>query len=212
MREHTIQAVLDNKLVAIVRGLGEEQIIPLAQALGQGGIKMIEVTFNQSDPDSFATTANAIRALVKEGVSAGAGTVCTRAQLDMAAEAGAQYIITPVTNPTLITEVRKMGLVSIPGALTPTECMIAHEAGADFIKLFPMGSLGVDYLKAIRAPLNHLKFLAVGGVNERNLKDFLAVGAVGFGVGGNLVNKDWVEAGEFDKITALAKKYVEGLG
>jgi len=211
MRENTIQAILDNKLIAIVRGLEEDKIVPLAQALGEGGIKMIEVTFNQSNPSSFALTASAIRALAKKGVSAGAGTVCTKEQLEMAAEAGAQYIIAPGTNSELITEVRKMGLVAIPGALTPSECMVAHEAGADFIKLFPIGNLGASYLKAIRAPLNHIRFLAVGGVNENNLKEFLAVGAVGFGVGGNLVNKDWVDAGKFDKITALAKKYVDGL-
>lgn len=211
MREATIQAILDNKLIAIVRGFAEDRMIPLAQALGEGCIKMIEVTFNQSDPSSFPSTANAIRALAKSGVMAGAGTVCSKEQLELAADAGARYIITPYTDAEIIAEIRKKGLVAIPGALTPTESMAAHNAGADFIKLFPIGSLGADYLKAVRAPLNHLKFLGVGGVNENNLKEYLAAGAVGFGVGGNLVNKDWIEAGEFDKITALAKKYVQAV-
>ena len=211
MRENVIRAILENKLIAIVRGLKEDKIVPLAQALGEGGIKMIEVTFNQSDPSSFSSTANAIRAIAKNGIMAGAGTVCTKEQLEIAAEAGALYIIAPNVNAEIIAEAGKKGLVTIPGALTPTECMDAHNAGADFIKLFPIGSMGPEYLKALRAPLSHLKFMGVGGVNETNLKEYLAAGAVGFGVGGNLVKSDWIEAGEFDKIIALAKKYVEAV-
>lgn len=211
MREKIIQSFIDNKLVAIVRGITEDKIVPLAEALSAGGIKMIEVTFNQADPSSFISTANSIRALAANGVMAGAGTVVTLQQLEMAAEAGAQYIIAPNTNPEIISATRKKELVSIPGALTASECMIAHDAGADFIKLFPINKLGSDYLKALSSPLNHLKFLVVGGVNENNMKEFLAVGAAGFGVGGNLVSKELVNAGEFEKITALAKKYVDAL-
>ncbi len=81
-------------------------------------------------------------------------------------------------------------------------------AGADFVKLFPVGSLGASYIKALRGPLAHIPFLAVGGVDENNIGDFLKAGAVGAGVGGNLVNKEWIRAGEFDKITAAAKKFV----
>ena len=211
MRERVVEAVLSDKLIAIVRGLSEDKVIPLAHALYDGGIHMMEVTFNQSAPSSFSETTKAIRALRKEfngRVLVGAGTVCTQEQLEQAADAGALYIITPNTNPKLITEVRKKGLVSMPGALTPSECVIAHEAGADFVKLFPLGNFGPDYLKAVRAPLSHIRFLGVGGINEKNIKDYLDAGAVGFGVGGNLVHKDWIAAGEFDKITALAKQYV----
>ena len=214
MRETVIKTILSKKLIAIVRGLDEEKMIPLAKALCDGKINMIEVTFNQADPASFSSTANAIRAISKQfgsAILAGAGTVCTKEQLELAADAGALYIITPNTNPELIAEVRKMGLVSIPGAFTPSECMIAHNAGADFVKLFPIGNLGPEYLKAVRAPLSHIRFLGVGGINENNVKDYLAAGALGFGVGGNLVNKDWIAAGEFDKITALARKYVEAV-
>lgn len=214
MRETIIQAILSKKLIAIVRGQGEDKMIPLAKALIDGGINMIEVTFNQADPASFSSTANAIRAISKQfgdGAMVGAGTVCTAEQLEMAAEAGALYIITPNTDPALIATVRKKGLVAIPGVLTPSECMIAHNAGADFVKLFPIGELGPKYLKALRAPLSHLKFLGVGGINENNIREYIDAGAVGFGIGGNLVNKNWIDAGEFDKITALAKKYVEAV-
>jgi hypothetical protein len=94
------------------------------------------------------------------------------------------------------------------GALTPTEIVTAHRCGADFVKVFPTSSLGAGYIKAVCAPLNHIRMLAVGGVNENNVAEFLAAGVVGAGVGGNLVNKKWIAAGEFDKITELAKQYV----
>jgi 2-dehydro-3-deoxyphosphogluconate aldolase/(4S)-4-hydroxy-2-oxoglutarate aldolase len=214
MRDVVIQKILSDKLIAIVRGIEVDKIIPLTKAITDGGIKMVEITFNQANPDSFSLTAEGIRAISKEfagEVLVGAGTVCTKEQLKLAYDAGALYIITPATDPELIKEVRNLGLVAIPGALTPTECLIAHNAGADFIKLFPLGSLGVNYLKAIKAPLSHLRFLGVGGINENNIKEYLEAGALGCGIGGNLVNKDWIEAGEFHKIEALARKYVEAV-
>ena len=99
----------------------------------------------------------------------------------------------------------ELGMVSMPGAMTPTEIVVAHDAGAEFVKLFPAANLGTDYVKAIRAPLSHIKLLAVGGVSEKNFADFLKVGMVGAGVGGNLANRSWIEAGEFDKITQTAR-------
>ena len=215
MRDEVINGIIAGKLIAIVRGMEEELIVPIAQAIRAGGINFLEVTFNQSKPDSFAATARAVGAIRKafgnEGY-AGAGTVITLGQLEMAAEAGAQYIIAPDANPEIIKRTRELGLVSIPGAMTPTECAAAHFAGADFVKLFPLGNLGAGYLKAIRAPLSHIRFLGVGGINEKNIPEFLAAGAAGFGVGGNLVNKEWIEAGRFDLITELAAKYVAAVG
>ena len=214
MRDKIIAEILRGKLIAIVRGMAEEQIVPIAEAIRAGGIAMLEVTFNQADPGSFAATARAIGAIRKSfgGAGyAGAGTVLTIQQLEMAAEAGAQYIISPDANPEIIKKTRELGLVSIPGAMTPSECVAAHNAGADFVKLFPLGNLGAGYLKAIRAPLSHIKFLGVGGISEKNAAEYLAAGAVGFGVGGNLVNKEWINAGRFDLITELAAKYVDAV-
>jgi len=214
MREKVIAAILEGKLIAIVRGMAEELIVPVAQAIFAGGIKMLEVTFNQSDPGGFESVARSISAIRKafgdEGY-AGAGTVITPEQLKIAAGAGAQYIIAPDANVEIIKKTRELGLVSIPGAMTPSECAAAHATGADFVKLFPLGSLGPGYLKAIRAPLSHIRFLGVGGISEKNAGEYLAAGAVGFGVGGNLVNKEWIEAGRFDLITELASKYVDAV-
>ena len=141
----------------------------------------------------------------------GAGTVTTPELVELAASAGAQYIISPDVNVDVIHRTRELGLVSLPGAMTPTEVMTAHLAGADFVKLFPAGNLGISYVKAIRAPISHVKLLAVGGVNEDNVADFLHAGMVGAGVGGNLANKKWIEAGEYDKITQTARKLLDAV-
>ena len=92
--------------------------------------------------------------------------------------------------------------------LTPSEIMTAHRAGADIVKLFPAADLGPGYLKAIRAPISHVKLMAVGGINENNIAQFLNAGAIGVGIGGNLANRIWIEAGEFYKITESAKAMV----
>jgi 2-dehydro-3-deoxyphosphogluconate aldolase/(4S)-4-hydroxy-2-oxoglutarate aldolase len=211
MREEVIRRILEEKLIAIMRGMEESKILPLAQALHGGGIHLMEITFNQAKPDSFHTTARAI-ASIREAFGGqgfvGAGTVLTPVQAQMAADAGASFIVSPDVNADVIRITRELGMVSLPGALTPTECVAAHGAGADFIKLFPLGNFGPAYLKALKAPLSHLKFLGVGGISEKNAGEFLAAGAAGFGVGGNLVNKEWIDAGRFDKITELAEAYV----
>lgn len=211
-REKIIANIRNKKVIAIVRDFEPKQCVKLAQALYAGGINMIEVTFDQSRPDAYAETTEAIRAIRDHfagEVIPGAGTVMTVEQVDLAKEAGAFYIISPDTNIEVIRYTRKAGLVSLPGAMTPTEAVSAHQAGADMIKLFPIANLGASYLKALKAPLKHIDFMAVGGVSPENIHEFIKAGAAGAGVGGLLTKKELVEAGEFEKITELARRYVE---
>lgn len=137
----------------------------------------------------------------------GAGTVLTPEQVDRAFKAGAEYIISPDTNPEVIKRTVSLGLVSIPGALTPTEIQYAHACGADFVKLFPAGEMGISYIKAVTAPLNHIRLLAVGGVNEDNLADFFKAGIKGAGIGSNIIKKNLLEQKDFKGITKLAGLY-----
>lgn len=205
-----LEWIQKSKVIAIVRGLSPEYMVKLAEALYEGGIDLMEVTFNQAKPETWKDTAAAIKAVAEhmEGkMLVGAGTVIRQEQLDMAREAGAEYIITPNTNVELIRKVKEYGLLSFPGAFTPSEIVEAYNAGADAVKVFPVGNLGPAYIKAVKAPLSHIPLMAVGGVNEKNAADFMAAGCCGIGVGGNLVNKNWIEAGEWDKIIALAKEY-----
>ena len=206
-----MELIEQNRVIAIVRGMNPDQMAPLARALERGGIRMMEITFNQNAPETFQNTVNAIRTLSQNmrDMAIGAGTVMTLEQLHVAADAGARYIISPDVNPALIAETKRLGLNSLPGAMSPTEIVTAWNAGADAVKVFPIGDLGVGYLKAIRAPLSHIPLIAVGGVNERNCADFLRAGAIGVGVGGQLVNREWIDAGEFYKIASLAGKIAQ---
>ena len=211
MRDQVIQKIEEEKIIAIVRGVGPEQCMKVADALYAGGIRLMEITYNQKDPASFQATADAISAITKayEGrMFVGAGTVTTTELVELTAKAGGKFIISPDTNPDVIRRTRELDMVSMPGALTPTEIMTAHRAGADYVKLFPAGDLGPNYVKAVRAPISHVKMTAVGGINEKNMADFLKAGVCGFGIGGNLANKAWIEAGEFDKITETARAMV----
>ena len=206
MREQVIESILENKIIAIVRGADEEKVPKIAQALYEGGVKLMEVTFNQKDPASFVHTQNAIRKsreLMGSKMLIGAGTVTSVALVEAAKEAGAQYIVSPDTD--------ELDMVSLPGAYTATEAKKAHNAGADFVKLFPCIDNAPAYLKALSAPLNHIRFLAVGGVNADNCAAFMNAGAYGVGVGGCLVNKEWVAQERYDLITAEARRFVENI-
>lgn len=214
MRETIIDQICKQKIIAIIRGVNEQKAVAAAKALYEGGITLVEVTFNQKSPETFIDTANTIK-LIKEQMGdkmlVGAGTVTSVELVKIAADAGASYIISPDTDVSVITKTRELGLVSIPGAYTSTEAKIAHNAGADFVKLFPCVGDAPAYIKAICGPMNHIRFLAVGGVNENNAAEFLKAGAVGVGVGGNLVNKEWIKSGDFNKIRDVAKKYVTNI-
>ncbi len=211
MRETIINQICKQKIIAIIRGVNEQEAIAAAKALYEGGITLVEVTFNQKSPETFIDTANTIK-LIKEQMGnkmlVGAGTVTSVELVKIAADAGASYIISPDTDVSVISKTRELGLVSIPGAYTSTEAKMAYNAGADFVKLFPCVGDAPAYIKAICGPLNHIRFLAVGGVDENNAVEFLKAGAVGVGVGGNLVNKEWIKSGDFNKIRDAAKKYV----
>lgn len=154
MREELIDLVLQSRVIAIVRGL-DGGFEPLAQAMYDGGIRAIEVTFNQKDPSQWGKTTGAIRAIKEtmgDKMAVGAGTVTSVELVELAREAGAQFIVSPDTDPAVIRRTRELGMVSMPGALTPSEIKQAHEAGADFVKVFPAGTPGAGYIKAIRAP------------------------------------------------------------
>lgn len=212
MKQEIIQRVLDKKIVVIVRGVYGEDCLKLAEALCAGGIELMEVTFDQSSVENQQKTVDTIRLInekLQGKVVMGAGTVTTLEMLQAAYEAGAKFIVSPDMNPEVIAKTAELGLVSMPGAMTPTEILTAYRAGADFVKIFPVANLGAAYVKAVRGPLNQIPLLAVGGVNEKNVGEFIKAGAVGAGVGGNLVNKDWIAAGEFDKITALAQEFIK---
>lgn len=213
MRNSIINAVEQNRLIVIVRGVYEEAAA-LADALYAGGVRMMEVTFDQQNTQKWEATCRAIRTIrdhMQGRMYVGAGTVTNVRFVQMAYDVGAQFIVSPDCRSEVIRCTRALGMVSMPGALSPTEISLARDNGADFVKVFPAAQLGPGYIKAIRGPLNNVRLLAVGGVNEHNTLDFIRAGCVGVGVGGNLVNKTWISAGKWPQITEAAHAFVQAV-
>jgi 2-dehydro-3-deoxyphosphogluconate aldolase/(4S)-4-hydroxy-2-oxoglutarate aldolase len=201
-----LEHILKNKIVAIVRGVQPQDVIKIAYALVAGGVSTMEVTMN-----SF-NALSVIKELSKEmgeKMLIGAGTVLDEKMLKEAIDAGAQFIISPMVDKKLIKATKKMGVVSIPGAFTPTEIFKAHSFGGDIIKVFPASS-NVNYIKEVRAPLPQIPLMPTGGVSLQNIKEFRKAGAVAFGIGGSLVNaKMEVTEDYLHQVTETAQQFMQ---
>lgn len=200
------------RIITVMRGIEKEKILPVAEALFAGGIRFAEVPFDQSDAAARQLAAEEI-ALLREHFDGrmhiGAGTVLNTAQLEAAHAAGAELIVSPVTVPSVIAKTKEYGLLSVPGAFTPTEMFNAHEAGADLIKIFPAGGMSLKTAKEILVPFSHLKLVFFGGVTADTLEEIFAAGVAGVGVASAILQKDAIRAGDYQKITELAKKFTE---
>lgn len=214
MRQKVIETIEKEKIIVIVRGVEKEKLLPLVDAMYKGGIRLLEITFDATGKVSDEQIAECIRMLIEEyqgRMYIGAGTVLTEKQVELVKKAGGCFIISPNSDESVIKKTRELEMVSIPGALTPTEIQTAHSYGADFVKLFPANSFGPEYVKAIKAPLGHIRLAAVGGINENNVAEYLKAGVSGFGVGTNITNKQMIAENDFNGIYELAKRYVNAL-
>ena len=212
MTQQIINDIEKNKLIAILRGIPSEKLVAVAQALYDGGIRLLEVTYSANGVVSDEETAANIQRLAEHfagKMHIGAGTVLTTKQVQLTKEAGGIFIISPNVKRQVIEETVAQGLVSIPGVFTPSEACDAVEYGAHFVKLFPVTNMGSSYVKAIKAPLSHIKFLAVGGIDETNMQEYLDAGVCGFGIGSNITNKKMIDENNFAGLTELAQKYTE---
>ena len=211
MRETVIQRILDEKIIAIARGYTQEECLGLAKALYAGGVTLLELTFDQKSEAARQETAKILQMLNKEmgdRMCFGVGTVTTVEMVQLAKEAGARFVISPDMDPAVIKATVAADMVSIPGVLTPTEMKQAHVCGADFVKVFPASSMGPAYIKAVAAPLNQIRMLAVGGVDGSNVGAYLVAGAVGAGVAGCLFQKEWIKAGQWARITQACRDFL----
>ena len=214
MTEQVINKILKEKIITIVRGVSSDKLIPLAQAMYEGGIRLIECTYDASGKVKDEEIAANIKMLANHFAGkmyVGAGTVLTKKQVVLTKKAGGKFIISPDTNRAIIKKTKKEGLVSIPGAFTPTEICIAKRAGADFVKIFPVGAIGSKYVRDVLAPLSDCKLLAVGGINEKNMNEYFDAGVLGIGIGSGIIDKKAIEKNDFEAITNHAKLYTESL-
>ena len=206
MNLHDNQEML--RIVAILRGTSHQQALDAAAVFVKAGIKAIEVTCNT--PDVVRIIAS-LSEKYGEQLAIGAGTVMTGEEVESVKRAGASFILSPDCNPEVIKATKDAGLFSVPGAFTASEVTKAHRAGADMVKLFPAGRLGPGYMKDLLGPLDHIKFMAVGGIDLTNSKDFLNAGAKAVGIGSSLVNIKLIKSGEFLQLKKLAVNFVESI-
>lgn len=202
-----LKQILHFKIIAIIRGANPEDVPHIAQALFEGGIRLFEVTLNSEKPYQ---SINKTKKLLSDEVLVGAGTVLDPLQVQKAAEAGAQFILSPVLDLEVMEETKKRGMVSIPGAYTPTEIYTAFKKGADLVKVFPAGQ--PSYLKDLRGPLPQIPLVPTGGISLENIKAFLDAGAVAFGIGSSLVHtKEKVTESYLIQLKDKAAAFVKAL-
>jgi 2-dehydro-3-deoxyphosphogluconate aldolase/(4S)-4-hydroxy-2-oxoglutarate aldolase len=195
----------DPGIIAVVRAQSADQVIPLSEALIAGGVIAIEITM---------TTPNAISAIREAHAAVGAraligvGTVLDADTCRSALGAGAEFVVTPICRTELIQIAQQEDRPIMIGAYTPTEAQLAHEAGADYIKIFPADTLGLGYMKSLRAPLPHLRLVPTGGVDIQNAGDFIKAGCVALGVGSSLVSAKILQTADWPALTHKAAQFV----
>jgi 2-dehydro-3-deoxyphosphogluconate aldolase/(4S)-4-hydroxy-2-oxoglutarate aldolase len=204
-REQICAALTDPGIIAVLRARSAEQVIPLSEALLAGGVIAIEITM---------TTPNAIAAIrtakshFGERALIGVGTVLDKDTCKAAIEAGAEFVVTPVCRTEFVEIAHAAQRPVMLGAYTPTEAQTAYEAGADFVKIFPADTLGPGYIKALRAPLPHLRIVPTGGVDVHNVADFLNAGCAALGAGGSLVSGKILETNDWEALKKKANEFV----
>jgi 2-dehydro-3-deoxyphosphogluconate aldolase/(4S)-4-hydroxy-2-oxoglutarate aldolase len=208
MSEQFLAEVKQRKIVAIVRLEAYTHAVEVARALSAGGITMVEFTLTGTGAyEAIQKT----RTTLGDRVIVGVGTVLTVEQAEASLAAGSQFAVTPAVRPDVIRTYNQAGVPIISGAFTPTEILTAYEAGADIIKLFPSRLVGPQYLRDVRGPLPHIPFIPTGGISPETAKAYLQAGAVGVGIGGNLVSEQAVRAQDWDAITRNARACVEAI-
>jgi len=203
-----IDRILHPGIVAVIRTDSAAQLLPICEALVAGGVIGLEITMTTPDAiDAIATASRQFgdRALV------GVGTVIDTETCRAAILAGAQFVVTPVCRPEIVQMSLRYGKPIACGAYTPTEALTAHEAGADFIKLFPADGLGPQYIKNLLAPLPMLRIIPTGGVTVETAGDFLRAGCAALAAGSSLVAKDFVQKQDWSALTQRARAFVEAV-
>jgi 2-keto-3-deoxy-6-phosphogluconate aldolase len=200
----------NKKLIVVARGVYGDDLIKLAKALYDGGIRLLEVAFEQNVKNGIVKTGEALmllQSVCPPDMALGVGTVLCVEQAEAAVSAGAQFIVSPNVDTEVIAYAKQSGLVSIAGAMTPTEMVAANRAGADYIKIFPAARLGIGFIKDVCTPLSHIKFVAAAGITEENISDFFTVGCTAAAVSGRLVDKKEIKSGNFKELSRRAAAF-----
>jgi 2-dehydro-3-deoxyphosphogluconate aldolase/(4S)-4-hydroxy-2-oxoglutarate aldolase len=193
-------------VLAVIRGPSEELTIQMVDALVAGGVYGIEITYSTPNAEAVARTL-----VEKYGdtIVLGMGTVTNPKQVDRAKGAGASFLVSPICEKELVKTMVSSGLLSMAGALTPTEIFQAYQLGSDVVKVFPGSVAGPAYIKAIHGPFPYIPLMPTGGVNSGNIHEWFANGVVAVGAGSELCPPQLAKEGNFGEITRRAQEFME---
>ncbi len=208
-RAEIIAALMNPGIIAVIRAPSAESVLPICEALVAGGVTMLEITM--TTPKAIWAISKA-RAVFEGRATVGVGTVTTPAIATEAIQAGAQFVVSPIARTSIVDAAHAHDKPVMLGAYTATEAQLVHEAGSDFVKLFPADALGPNYVKALRAPLPHLKIVPTGGVDLKNIGDWFRAGCAAVGVGSSLITKEILSGSKWDDLRDLAAQYVAEAG
>ncbi len=208
-KQEVLAALREGGIVPVIRADSADTALRIVDALVAGGIRTLEITMTV--PDAIGAI-KAVAHRFGSSVLLGAGTVTSRALAEGSLDAGAEFLVTPCVVPDVIAVAKERDVAVLPGAMTPTEVFTAWSSGGDIIKIFPASNVGgASYLKALKGPFPQIPLCPTGGVNLQTIGEFVKAGASAVGVGGELVSKAAIDAGDYGKITELAKQYVAAL-
>lgn len=208
MRHDTTERLVDGGVIAVLRGVDADDVVHVARAAVEGGVRAVEVT---ADTPGAMDMIAAVADDLGDVALVGAGTVLDAETAVAAHRVGAEFVVSPSVKVDVVEACNRHGMVAIPGAATPTEAVEAYEAGADLVKLFPAASLGPDYLAALGGPLSQIPFVPTGGVDAENAGTFVEVGAVAVAAGGAIVDREAVERGDYETVTERARELVDSV-
>ena len=207
-KDKVLEGLLASKVVAVIRMTDAAKLAAVAAALQEGGVRALEVTM------TVPGAVELIREMARHkapGVLVGAGTVLDAGTASDVIGAGADFVVSPVTDRDMIQACREAEVLVAPGAFTPTEILAAWRAGADIVKVFPATSLGPQFFRDLRGPLPQIRLMPTGGVNIENAREFLAAGACCVGIGTALLDKTIIEKGDWEALSTRAKRLIESL-
>jgi 2-dehydro-3-deoxyphosphogluconate aldolase/(4S)-4-hydroxy-2-oxoglutarate aldolase len=207
-REKIVKEILKRKAVAVLRVKEEEKLQRVIEAIYSGGVSVIEITM---------TVPNAIQLIeqmnekLDKNIIIGVGSVLNSKTAEEAIEAGAKYVVSPILKKEIIDTSHKFDIPAMPGCFTPSEIQTAFEWGADIVKVFPADIVGMEFFKAILAPMPHLKLMPTGGVSLTNAGEWLKAGACAVGIGSALLDKKAIQENNYLKLTENAKLIMKNI-
>ena len=210
-KNEVLQLIEKEKFVVIARRVPLEKLKNVAKAIYDGGAKLLEITFDQTKNDPIGEFNKAVEQVKDTRLCIGAGTVLTAKQLKAAHKAGAKFYVAPNANTKIIKLAKKLKMVAIPGAMTPSEIINAYETGADIVKLFPADDMGFHYMWNLSGPLNHIPLMISGGVNVSTIPEYLKHGAFALSTGVTVIDRAMLEKDDYDGIKALTTAHIDAI-